>query len=104
MSIEIDLGIKHHFTPDLYAKEMHLPKDHFAVTHKHTYDHISMLYKGSVVVTIDGEESTYTAPSFVLIKAHQEHKIYALDDVVWFCVHETSETDVEKIDEVAIES
>jgi len=104
MSIDIDLGIKHHFTNGVYAKEMHLPKDHFAVTHKHAYDHISMLYKGSVIVELEGVPEQYEAPAFIMIKAGQEHKITALDDAIWFCVHETSETDVEKIDRVAIAS
>lgn len=102
--IEIDLGIKHHFFNGVYAKEMHLPKDHFAVTHKHSYDHLSVLFKGNVTVTIDGISSEYEAPAFILIKANQEHHILANEDTVWFCVHETEETDVEKIDKVAIAS
>lgn len=102
--IEIDLGIKHHFSNGLYAKEMHLPKDHFAVSHKHSYDHVSMLYQGRAKVTVNGVDEVYTAPAFIMIRAGQEHTILAESDVIWFCVHETDETDVEKIDKVAIAS
>lgn len=99
----IDLNIKHHFDDGVYAKEMHLPEGHYAVSHKHTYDHISMLHRGVAVVTVDGVERQYTAPAVIMIRAHKEHRIDALTDVVWFCIHETDETDPEKIDEVAIE-
>lgn len=102
VSMDAELNIKHHFSSGLYAKEMQLPKAYFALSHKHTYDHVSMLFKGSAIVEVGGEETIYNAPAFILIKANQEHKITAIDDVVWFCVHETEEKDVNKIDEVAI--
>jgi hypothetical protein len=38
----------HNFSDGLYAKEMLLPKGTFAVQHKHTYDHLSILAKGKV--------------------------------------------------------
>ena len=110
--IEIDLGIKHHFFPnidnsEIYAKEMLLPAGYYAVSHKHKYDHISVLYSGAVVVEIDGVESEYRAaigsPAFVLIRAGANHKITAIADAVWFCVHATSETDTDHIDNVLIE-
>ncbi|MCH8622633.1 hypothetical protein [Undibacterium sp. TS12] len=104
MSINIDLGIKHHFSTGLYAKEMHLPAQHYALTHKHAYDHVSMLYRGTAKVKVGGIETEYSAPAFVMIRAGEEHTILAVDDVTWFCVHETEETDVEKIDKVAIAS
>lgn len=101
--MDIDLRIKHHFSPGLYAKEMHLPAGHFAVSHRHEYDHISMLAAGRAVVEVDDAETIYAAPAFIMIRAHAEHKITAMEDVTWFCVHETDETDAEKIDEVLIE-
>ena len=41
--IDIDLQIKHHFAAGLYARQMMLPRGHFAVTHAHAYDHLSIL-------------------------------------------------------------
>lgn len=102
--IEIDLRIKHHFFPDdLYAKEMHLPAGHFAVSHRHTYDHLGVLWAGAVTVEIDGVLAEYRAPAFIMVRAGAEHRIVAVEDTTWFCVHETNETDVEKIDHVLIE-
>ncbi|MFZ6874222.1 hypothetical protein ACO0LF_19365 [Undibacterium sp. Di27W] len=102
--MDIDLLIKHHFSAGLYAKEMHLPAGHFAVTHKHKYDHISMLYRGIAIVKVGDVETEYVAPAFILIKEGQEHEVLAVDEITWFCVHETDEVDVEKIDKVVIAS
>jgi quercetin dioxygenase-like cupin family protein len=101
--IEIDLGIKHHFSSGVYAKEMHLPAGHFAVSHKHNFDHLSILAHGSVIVECDGIESQMQGPCAIQIRAGVEHKITAISDSAWFCIHATSETDTSVIDEVLIE-
>lgn len=103
MSIDIDLGVKHHFFPDLYAKEMHLLKGQFGISHRHEFDHISMLAKGRASVEVDGVKHEYSAPAFIMVRAHKEHRFDALEDITWFCVHKTSETDEKKIDETLIE-
>ena len=94
---------KHHFSSGVYAKEMHLPARHYAVSHKHKYDHLSILAEGAAIVECDGVGHIYTAPACITIKAGVNHKITALDDVTWFCVHSTDETDPERVDEVVIQ-
>lgn len=102
--IAIDLKIQHHFSDGLYAKEMRLPKDHYAESHRHTYDHLSILAEGVVTVEIDGEDGVVlTAPACINIKAGVVHKITAFADAVWYCIHATSETDIALIDHVLIQ-
>ena len=50
--IEFDLKIQHHFSDGIYAKKMEIPKDHYVVSHKHTYDHLSILASGRVLVEV----------------------------------------------------
>ena len=100
--IDIDLGVAHHFSAGLYAKQMHLPAKHFAVSHAHAYDHLSILAKGDVSVEVDGVRTEYKAPACINILAGQHHTITAHEDSVWFCIHATQETDADKIDEVLI--
>lgn len=102
MSIDIDLGVVHHFSDGLYAKEMALPAGHFAVTHAHAYDHLSILAKGYAKVEVDGVVTEYRAPACINIQAGKHHEVVALTDIVWFCVHATDETDPDCIDEVLI--
>ena len=91
---------KHHFSSGVYAREMTLAKDHFVFSHKHKYDHLSILASGEVLVEIDGIKKFYAAPSCIEVKAGIEHKITALENVVWFCIHATEETDLNQLDEV----
>ncbi len=99
----IDLQIRHHFSNGVYAKQMHLPKGHYAVSHKHAYSHMSILAVGVATVEIDGVETTYGPGSCIEIKAGAAHKITALEDVTWFCIHATNETDADNIDKILIE-
>ena len=97
-----DLGIIHNFSDGLYAKQMHVPKGYIVGTHEHKYSHLSILAKGKVIVRTDNTEQVYVAPSCLEIEKEKLHSIEALEDTVWFCIHATSETDVDKVDQVLI--
>lgn len=99
---EIDPQIQHHFSDGLYAKQMVIPKGYVAGTHEHKYDHLSVLAKGRVRITVNDYNEEHSAPFCINIKKGISHKIEALEDSVWFCIHATEETDVDKIDEVLI--
>lgn len=100
---QTNLGIEHHFSKGIYAKEMHLPKGHIAISHKHTYSHLSILAKGIVVVKTDEYENFYIAPTCIEIKEGILHSIEALEDTTWYCIHATDICDPEKIDEIILE-
>lgn len=98
----VNLGVVHHFSKGLYARQMHIPAGAATVTHAHTYSHLSILASGKVAVRTDEETNYYQAPACIEIKADVHHMITAIEDSVWFCIHATDETDAEKIDEVLI--
>ena len=100
---EVDLNIVHHFSSGVYAKQMHLPAGFTALSHSHTFDHLSLLAKGKVVVTTDKTTQTYTAPMCITIEKNMNHSIQALEDTLWFCIHATNETDPDKVDKVLIQ-
>lgn len=99
---EVDLGTKHHFSDGVYAKEMHLPAGYKAYSHSHAYSHLSLLATGVAVVRTDEGSKTYYAPACIEIVAHTNHEITALEDVTWYCIHATTETDETKVDQVII--
>ena len=101
-AIDIDLKIQHHFSDGVYARQMVLPAGHFAVTHAHQYDHLSILASGAVTVEVDGVVCSYRAPAVITILAGQHHRIEAQEDAVWFCIHATDEKDAARLDEVLI--
>ena len=100
--IEIDLGIVHHFSSRVYAKEMRLPAGSDAVSHPQPFDHLSVLASGRALVETDHGSTEYSGFAVIEIKAGVHHKITALEDVRWLCIHACEETDPEKVDDVIL--
>lgn len=96
------MTIKHFFGAGLYAKQMNVPAGRYIISHKHKYDHLSILAQGAVLLEVDGMKTRHVAPDCISIEAGKHHKVSALSDVVWFCLHPTSETDAEHVDDVLI--
>lgn len=65
--------------------------------HVHYFDHVSILAKGSVKVTIDNDQSKeyiFNAPTFIVIKKEHRHEVEALeDDTSWYCVFAARDID-----------
>ncbi len=99
----VEHKVIHHFAGGVYAKEQHLPSGWIAISHRHAYDHLSILAGGRASVTCDGVKTDYVAPACVVIKKGLKHEISASEDAVWFCIHATDETDSSKVDDVLIE-
>lgn len=97
------MTIAHYFSDGVYAKQLLLKKGYTAKSHKHNYDHLSILAKGEVDIVCNGLKTRFKAPSCIDIKAGIEHEIIAYEDATFFCIHATNETDINKVDEVLIE-
>jgi len=96
--------IAHHFCGGVYAKSMLIPEDYEVVSHKHLFDHMSILTSGQVIVEADGVQTVYFSPSVIEIKAGVAHSVTPVNgDAHWLCVHATDCTDVDKVDNVLIE-
>lgn len=102
MSFNINDTIVHHFSDNVYARQMSAPAGYKIDTHKHNYDHLSILSKGTALVRVNNEEKIYSAPACINIEKDKTHEIIALDDISWFCIHSTEEKDISKIDQVLI--
>jgi quercetin dioxygenase-like cupin family protein len=56
--------------------------------HAHAFDHMTLLAKGKLRVTINGEATEFTAPQMIFIKAELRHELVALsDNTVAYCIH-----------------
>lgn len=96
--------IAHHFIGGVYFREMEIPEDFEVVTHKHNYDHASVLTQGCVIVEADGQQQTYWSPAIIEIKAGVAHSIRTVNGPAhWLCVHATDCDDENKVDEVLIQ-
>jgi quercetin dioxygenase-like cupin family protein len=98
----IEPEVKHHFGGGVYAKETFIPKEKWLVQHKHKFDHLSVLAKGSIELIVDGQASVIHAPACITISAGKHHGVKSLTDGVWYCIHATDCIDEDEIDEVII--
>jgi len=67
--------------------------------HTHTYDHMTLLAKGSVKVTVKGEDTIFNSPHVIFIHKNNIHRIEALEDgTVAYCIHASPDIGVNLID------
>jgi mannose-6-phosphate isomerase-like protein (cupin superfamily) len=83
-------GVEHATADGIFVKQMVIPKAGTIVpTHAHSYDHTTMVAKGSVDVWADGVfQRRYDAPEAIYIPALVKHRIVSLvDDCICYCIH-----------------
>jgi quercetin dioxygenase-like cupin family protein len=98
----IDLQIEHFFIGGTYAKRMIFPKGTIIPSHKHVFDHMSILAQGKAIVDVDGTKTVYDAPAVIEIRKNTIHTVTALERCHWYCIHATEITNPDKIDETLI--
>ena len=95
----IELPVNHHFSKDVYAREMIMPKGVLLVGKIHKYQNLNILASGEVsVLSVDGVKRV-KAPYTFVATAGAKRVIYSHEDTVWVTIHGTGETDVDKIEE-----
>lgn len=87
--------IKHHSAGGVYMREQTLNAGNEVEKHQHDYDHLSFLCAGIAVVEVSGEIQTLHAPYALTIKAGEMHKIYAVTNITWLCIHAEAVADPE---------
>lgn len=87
------------------VKQMHFKKSGSIMQgHKHTHNHLTLLAHGKLKVTVNGEETEFTAPHLIFIHKDNEHELVALEDgTVAYCVHAIRDKDTgDIIDDVIV--
>lgn len=94
MDIQPD-SIEFHSADGVFVKMMHIKHENiFVPQHSHSYDHLSMLARGSVRVWKDDVlVGDFTAPHGINIEAHKKHKFLSLEpNTIIYCIHNISRT------------
>jgi len=56
--------------------------------HSHPFDHLTLLAKGSMRVTVNGVATNFSAPHMVYIQKDKTHELVALEnETLAFCIH-----------------
>jgi mannose-6-phosphate isomerase-like protein (cupin superfamily) len=84
-SPEITIGC----VANLWSRMMHFRHaGDIELGHTHQFDHLTLLAKGRLQVTVEGNVSEFSAPTMIYIKADKNHELVALEaDTVAYCIH-----------------
>lgn len=74
---------------NIFSRMMHFKKaGDTEIGHTHQFDHLTLLAKGKLKVTVEGVPSEFTAPHMIWIHKDKVHELEALtDDTVAYCIH-----------------
>lgn len=101
----VDLPARHQFTPGLYSRTVTLKRGIIYTSRQHKTEHQFALLSGSVSVWHeDGSVRRLTAPHVGVTKPGTRRAILVHEDAVWTCFHPTSETDLDKLEELLVEA
>jgi quercetin dioxygenase-like cupin family protein len=80
---------------NLFSRMMHFAKaGDTEIGHTHQFDHLTLLAKGKLKVTVEGTASEFTAPHMIYIHKDKRHELQALtDDTVAYCIHALRDKD-----------
>jgi quercetin dioxygenase-like cupin family protein len=84
---------------NLFSRMMHFEKvGDTEVGHTHQFDHLTLLAKGKLKVTVEGVATEFTAPHMIYIRKDKIHELEALtDETVAYCIHALRDKDNNEI-------
>lgn len=95
---QAELKLVHHFSPGVYARELHIPADCTLTGEIHKYPQLNILSKGKISVLLEGGVQEIEAPFAVVSPAGTKRIAYAHTDCVWTTILHTDLTEVAAIE------
>ena len=100
----LDVPTTHRFTPGLYIREVAMKAGVIYTTRTHKLEHPFVMSSGSVSVYHgDGSVRHLKAPLTGVTPAGARRVIVVHEDAIWTTFHVTSETNIEKLEELLVE-
>jgi hypothetical protein len=95
---------KHHFGPNIYIKEVTMPAGSLIIGKHHRMEHMCNMMSGRmIVVDSDGNRSELIAPMTFMAKPGRK-VAYIIETVVFQNIYSTSETDIEKLENMLVDN
>jgi quercetin dioxygenase-like cupin family protein len=91
-SPEVSLGC----VANMFVRQMCFKQaGHTEQGHKHSFDHLTLLATGKLLVEVGEETTVFTAPAMIYINKDITHKLTALEpNTTAYCVHGLRDTNV----------
>jgi quercetin dioxygenase-like cupin family protein len=94
----ITLPVMHHFSPNVYARELKIPAGAVLTGHTHRFENLNLLTEGEISVVIDGHITRLRAPATLVSPAGTKRVAYAHTRCTWVTVLGTCLRDVAAIE------
>ena len=102
---QIELPLKHSFSPGIYARELEIPEGTLLIGKIHKHRHHNFLMKGEIIViTESGGMELLQAPLTIVSEPGTQRVGYALTDTLWTTVHanESNTEDLKVLEEINV--
>lgn len=100
---QVECPVIHHFGPGIYIREVTLPAGTVAIGHKQKFPHLNILLSGSVAI-IDDSNQVKVLKAPLIFTGKPGRKVgYVLETCTWQNVYSTSETDVDKLENMFLD-
>lgn len=100
---QVKCEVFHRFAPGIYVREVTAPAGTLAVGHWQKTEHLNIMLKGRVtVLNDDGTTTELVAPMIFVGKPGRKIGLIH-EDMVWQNIYATTETDVEKLEEIFLD-
>lgn len=100
---QVDLPLRHHFTPGMYAREMTIPAGTILTGKIHKTTHLNIVSAGDITVWTEGGMKRIKAPFSFVSQPGTKRVGLTHADTVWTTIHVTEETDLDKLEELLTE-
>ena len=98
----IDCPVQHLFGPNIYIRQVSMPKGAFVIGHAHKQESINMLLSGSMALIEGGMVRVIDAPYFFVGQPGRK-VAYILEDCLFQNIFSTPETDIDKLEEMFVD-
>src|ERR1035437_9271642 len=95
---QLDLPIKHYFSPGIYARELFIPAGTLLTGKIHKFEQLNIMSQGDMSVLTESGIKRVQAPFTIVSPAGTKRIAFAHTDTVWTTIHATEETDLDKIE------
>jgi hypothetical protein len=96
---QIETPTFHDFAPGIYIRTMCAQEGSIVIGKMHKTEHFNVCLAGSALVMINGELKLVKAPAMFVSKAKTKKIFKILEDLVYFTIHPSNETDTDKLEE-----
>lgn len=87
---QVELKVVHHFSKDVYARELHIPAGIILTGEIHKFENLNILSQGKMQVLTENGVEEVEAPFTIVSPAGTKRIARTLTDCVWTTIHGTN--------------